>query len=156
MATVGDWSGTDLCQDSDLQALEAGVLEWTRLDGGVKKWRAEAKLQLEHELRQHFAAIDKMVNIEVAAGGTRQEVLDLIDDLGPLKYTACYLSLHLLCNNCSGSEGDFYDRKAKMYWHKYKEELPRGLSLLSIDTDESDTIDESERYYQATGIRLSR
>ena len=153
---IGDWSATDLCQDSDLQALETGVLEWTRGEGGAKNWRDEAKLQLEHELRQHFAAIDKVVNASVVAGAARQEVLDLIADLSPLKYTACFLSLHLLCNNCSGAEGDFYDRKAQMYWGKYRDELPRGLSLLSIDTDESGTISESEMYYDNKGVRLSR
>jgi hypothetical protein len=153
---IGDWSAAELCQDSDLQALESSVLEWTRGEGGVKKWRDEAKNQLEHELRQHLASTDKVINASVVAGEDRQEVLDLIADLAPLKYTACYLSLHLLCNNCSGAEGDFYDRKAEMYWQKYQQELPRGLSLLSIDTDESGTVSESERYYDNSGVRLSR
>jgi len=153
---INDWSAKELCLGSDLQALESSVLEWTRDAGGAKKWIAEAKKQLEHELRQHLAAIDKVVNASVVAGEDRQEVLDLIADYAPLKYTACYLTLHLLCNNCSGAEGDFYYRKAEMYWHKYKEELPKGLSLLSIDTDESATIAESERYYDNTGVRFSR
>jgi len=151
-----DWSAVELCQDSDLQALEHGLLEWTRSEGGAKCWRAEAKLQIEHELRQRFAAIDKVINSAVVTGEARQEVLDLIGDLDPMKYTACFLTLHLLCNNCSGAEGDFFDRKAQMYWAKYRDELPRGLSLLSIDLDESGDISESERYYNSRGVRLSR
>lgn len=154
---IGNWTDEVLCTNGDLQSLESGVLEWTRSEGGADKWIDEAKSQIEHELRQYFKDVDQLINASVDAGDDRTDVLDLVPDYDALKYAACYLTLHLICNNASSAAGDYFDRKAEMYWHKYQKEIPSGLSMLSVDIDESEAIAESERgYFLDKSARFTR
>lgn len=146
MAT-GDWLAAVLCTDEDLRTLEAHVLEWLAAEGSGDYWRQSAKNLIAEELHQSFKTIEKLTD-EV-------EVLDLLLDVTPLKYTACYLTLHLICNNCS-TGGDNWEKKAEMYWSKYKEALPQAIGMLSVDIDEGGTIEEAEKYYLTGGVRMTR
>jgi len=146
MAT-GDWLAAVLCTDEDLRSLEIHVLEWVAREGSAAYWRATAKDLIEVELRQSFR------NIELAT--EEADVLDLVPDVTPLKYAACYLTLHLICNNCS-TGGDHWEHKAEMYWNKYKGALPDAISMLSVDVDESGDIVDSEKYYISHGVRMTR
>jgi len=146
MAT-GDWLAAVLCTDSDLRTFEIKVLGWVSAEGSATHWRQSAKDQIEAELRQSFKKIELATE--------EADVLDLIADITPLKYTACYLTLHLICNNCSIG-GDHWERKSEMYWSKYREALPGAIGMLSIDIDESGAITDSEKYYISHGVRMTR
>lgn len=143
------WANEVLCTDSDLQALESGVLTWAEAEGNVKKWREEAKKQITHKLRTHF------MNIELATDAA--EVLDLIDNpVEAFAYAASFLSLHLICNDAMTVAGDMWDTKARMYLEKFDEEWTKALGLMHIDIDESGTIEIGEKYYYKTGVVIRR
>jgi len=141
------WAAAILCTDDDLRSLEPNVLQWLAADGSGAAMRASAKDQIADELRQSFK------NIELATDAT--EVLDLVLDTTPLKYTAVYLTLHLICNSCSVG-GDQWERKAEMYWGKYKEALPGAIGMLTLDINQSGTVDTGEKYYVSQGVRMTR
>ena len=141
------WSTVVLCTDEDLRTLEINVLQWVSGEGSAAYFRQGAKDQIADELRQSFKSIEKTTDAA--------EVLDLIADVTPLKYAASYLSLHLICNNCSVG-GDQWERKAEMYWSKYKEALPGAIGMLTLDVDESGVGDEAEKYYLNAGVRMTR
>lgn len=147
MTVIPAWSTVTLCTDDDLRALEIHVLEWVAGEGSALHFRQGAKDQIAAELRQSFKTIELVT--EAA------EVLDLIADVTPLKYTACYLTLHLICNNCSVG-GDQWERKAEMYWTKYKEALPGAIGMLSLDIAEGGTIEDAQKYYLTSGVRMTR
>lgn len=144
MAGPIDWTTTVLCIDADLVEFETDVLAWTGQEAVAKKWRAKAKDMIGLRLDLRLRDTEKATDIA--------DVKDLIGNPSVLKDAACYLTLHLLANDVSHAEGDLYDRKAQMYWGKYEPELERALALLSIDTDESGTIEDSEKYGAPTGI----
>ena len=143
---ISDWSATELCIDADLVVKETDVLQWTGNQQGAQKWRDDAKEMIGHRL--DFA----LKEIEIATDET--DVKDLISNLGQLKNPAVYLSLHLLANDVSAAPGDLYDHKAQMYLGKYEDELPRAIALLHVDTDESGTIEDTEKYNAPTGVTL--
>ena len=145
--TIPAWSTVTLCTDDDLRELEIKVLDWVAGEGSGKHWRDSAKEIIANELRQSFKTIELVT--EAA------EVLDLVVDVAPLKYASAYLSLHLICNNCSVG-GDQWEKKAEMYWSKYREALPGAIGMLSLDLDESGTGDEAEKYYLTHGVRMTR
>ena len=144
---IGDWSAAVLCTDEDLRTLELSVLQWVGAEGSATYYRQTAKNLIETELRQSFKTVELATE--------EADVLDLIADTAPLKYAACYLALHLICNNCSIG-GDQWESKAGMYWAKYKEALPDAISMLSIDVDEGGTITDAEKYYISHGVRMTR
>jgi hypothetical protein len=141
---VIDWTDTTLCTDADLVEFETDVLQWAGSEGSANKWRKKAKDIIAERL--DFALKD----IELATDA--DDVKDLIGNPERLKDAACYLTLHLLANDVSVGQGDLYDRKAEMYLAKFEEVLPRALSMLSVDVDESDTIEDSEKYRFPTGV----
>ncbi len=143
---VGDWSDTDLCIDADLIEFETDVLQWTGTEGGGSKWRSKAKDMIGQRLDFSLK--------EIELGTEEADVKDLIDNPERLADAACYLSLHLLANDVTVAQGDLYDRKAEMYLAKYENELPRAISLLAIDIDESGTIEDAEKYIVPTGVTL--
>ena len=143
---ISDWSATDLCIDADLVEFETDVLQWTGQEAGAGKWRSKAKDMIGQRL--DFTLKD----VEIATDET--DVKDLISNLDRLRDSACYLTLHLLANDVSVAQGDLYDRKAVMYLGKYEDELPRALALLHVDTDESGTIEDSEKYNVESGVTL--
>jgi hypothetical protein len=141
------WLASILCTDEDLRTLELNVLQWTAGEGSAAYFRQSAKDLIATELRQSFK------NVELATDAA--EVLDLVLDVTPLKYPAAYLTLHLICNNCSVG-GDQWEKKAEMYWSKYKGALPAAVAMLALDTDESGTITEGEKYNFTPGVRMTR
>lgn len=141
------WLDEILCIDSDLTDLESNALEWVNVKGGAAPYRATAKKIIEGRLRSHFREID----IQIIGG----EVLDLIADVEPFRQAAAYLTLHLICNDCS-SGGDLFADKGSMYWGKYAEEWPFALGRLNIDKDENGTIEDSEEYNFDPGVRFLR
>ena len=143
---ISDWSATDLCIDADLVEFETDVLQWVGQEAGAGKWRSKAKDMIGERL--DFTLKD----VEMATDET--DVKDLISNLSRLKNAACYLTLHLLANDVSVAQSDFYDRKAEMYLAKYEDELPRATALLHVDVDESGTIEDEEKYVVPTGITL--
>lgn len=144
---ISDWGATALCQDKDLIEFESNVLAWTRSKGTAQKWISKAKNLIAAKLRHSLRDVEIATDVD--------DVLDLIADVTPLLDTACYLSLHLLCNDCSVG-GDYFERMADMYWHKYSKELPLALGLVSLDIDESGTIEDSEKYNVKTGVTFVR
>jgi hypothetical protein len=147
MTAIGDWSAAVLCTDEDLRSLETNVLQWVAAEGSASYFRQSAKDQIEAELRQSFRNTDLETD--------SPDVLDLIADVTPLKYAAIYLTLHLVCNNCSAG-GDQWEKKAEMYWGKYKEALPGAIGMLSLDIDQSGVVDIGEKYYLTQGVRMTR
>ena len=141
------WADEELCTDSDMKALESNVLTWTGPYGAATKWRTEAKRQITQRLRVHFINIDLVTDAA--------EPLDLISSVEPFRYAATYLSLHLLCNDCSTGP-DQWAEKARLYLAKFEEEWPNALALLSVDLDESGAIDDSEQYNVSTGLKFKR
>ena len=141
------WSDETLCIDSDLTELESSALEWVSAKGSAAAYRATAKKIITSRLRSHFRDLDVQI--------TGDEVLDLIADVEPLRQAATYLTLHLICNDCS-TGSDLFADKAQMYWGKYVEEWPYALGLLSIDKDESGVIDSTEEYNFGPGVTFSR
>ncbi|MBU8914212.1 MAG: hypothetical protein KOO61_09330 [Spirochaetales bacterium] len=144
---ISDWSATALCQDKDLLEFEGQVLVWTRDKGTAQKWISKAKDLIATRLRYSFR------DVELATDAA--DVLDLIADVTPLKDAACYLSLHLLCHECSVG-GDYFESLEQMYWHKFEKEIPRALGLVSLDLDESGVIETSEKYNVKTGVTFVR
>lgn len=142
------WSTITLCTDSDMTRFESSAVTWAASKGGAAHYRQTAKDLIEARLRLHFKALALRI--------TGSEVLDLISSVGPLRDAAVFLSLHLLCNDCSVAEGDLFDTKARMYWSKFQTEWPLCLGLVSVDEDESGAIDDSERYNVETGVRFVR
>lgn len=142
---IGNWSAAELCQDGDLVNVESQCMDW--VSGGAKRYRDEAKRQIGQRLHRIFK------DIELATD--EAEVLDLIESVEPLLTAAIFLTLHLLCNDCS-SGGDFYENKAALYLHKFDEEWPDALGMLNVDTDESGTIEDSEKYNVTTGVTFRR
>ena len=141
------WASVVLCVDSDLTDLESNALSWAG-PAGAARYREAAKVKIiEPRLRHFFRELDYTI--------TGSEVLDLIASVEPLRLAATYLSLHLLCNDCS-SGGDLFAEKAVQYWTKYNEEWVLAVDRLSVDTDESGAIDSSEEYNQSAGVRFVR
>ena len=144
---IGDWSATALCEDADLIDFESDVLAWVQsTQGSAVKYRDKAKHIIGERLKHAFRQIE--IDTE------EDEVLDLIASVDPLKNAACYLTLHLICNDCSVG-GDHWAGKAEMYYQKYNDEMPYALGLLSIDLDESGTIEDVEKY-NVSGIEFQR
>lgn len=141
-----DWSAIDLCLDADLREFETDVLQWAGTEGSAGKWRDKAKDLIGQRLDVRLKDVEIATDIA--------DVKDLIGNPAVLKDAACYRTLHLLANDVSQAAGDLYDRKAEMYLHLYEEEMPIAASLLSIDLDESGTIEEHEKYAAPTGVRL--
>jgi hypothetical protein len=146
MAAPSDWSATDLCIDADLVEFEGDVLDWVGDEGSAGKWRDKAKELIGERLDLHLRSIE--IDTDTA------DVKDLVSNLGQLKNSACYLSLHLLALDVSHGAADMYDRKAEIYMSKYEAALQTALALLHVDTDESGTIEDSEKYGMPTGITL--
>jgi len=142
-----DWTDEQLCEDSDLVKYETNVLEWTEVAGDARKWRDSAKELIEQRLRHALRTVELATDAD--------DVLDLIADVAPLKIAASYMTLHLLCNDCS-TGGDHWAEKASMYYSKFEDEWPRAVGLLSLDTDEDDLITDSEKYNVDTGATFSR
>jgi hypothetical protein len=142
---IGDWSKAVLCEDSDLIEFESNVLNWTRSRGDCSKWRSKAKDIITNKLRHAFRS---------AATSTDEDILDLIGDTGPLKDAACYMTLHLLCNDLSTGE-DHWERKGEMYWTKFGKEWPIAYGLISLDIDESGAIEKAEMY-NTPGVKMVR
>lgn len=145
--TLIPWASAVLCTDDDLRGLESNVLEWTGPYGSVAKWRAEAKKQITARLRVHFVDIDLQT--------TAAEPLDLIFSAEPLRYAAMFLSLYLLCNDCSTGP-DQWAEKAKLYKGRFEEAWPDALRLISVDLDESGVMEESEQYNLNAGVKFKR
>lgn len=143
MAGPIDWTDTTLCIDADLAEFESDVLQWTGDHAVAEKWRRKAKEMIGQRLDLRLRDIE--LSTEIA------DVKDLIGNPEVLKDAACYLTLHLLANDVSHGQGDLYDRKAEMYFSKYEPELNRALQLVHVDTDESGTIEDSEKYGMPTG-----
>jgi hypothetical protein len=141
------WATMVLCMDDDLRSIEMNVLQWVSAEGSAAAFREEAKKQIAAELRQSFKSLELRTDAS--------DVLDLLLDVTPLKYPACYLTLHLICINCSTGQ-DQWDRKAEIYWAKYKEALPGAIGMLSFDVDENATIEDAEKYYLTHGVRMTR
>jgi len=147
MTVIPAWSTVTLCTDEDLRTLEINVLQWVSGEGSAAYFRQGAKDQIATELRQSFKTIELVTDAA--------EVLDLIADVTPLKYPAMYLTLHLICNNCSVG-GDQWEKKAEMYWAKYKEALPGAIGMLSLDVEEGGTVEDAQKYYLTHGVRMTR
>ena len=141
------WADKVLCVDSDLAEFESNVHTWVAPGGGAAQYISTAKKVIERRLRSHFREQDKLI------GGS--EVLDLLADVEPLRQAATYLTLHVLCNDCS-TGGDLFERKAEMYYAKYNEEWPYALGRLAMDLDESGAIESTEEYNVRTGVKLGR
>lgn len=139
------WSTEVLCVDADLLEFESNVLSWTKTRGSCEKWRDKAKYVIGQRLRYAFRATQV---------GTDTDVLDLVLDTTPLKDAACFMALHLLCNDATTGE-DAWSSKAEMYWSKFADEWPIALGLLSLDIDESGTIEQGE-YYNVPDVTLER
>jgi hypothetical protein len=143
---ISDWSTVELCVDSDLLEFETDALNWVGAEGDAGVWRVKAKEmigeKLDHTLKQIEIATDEA------------EVKDLIGNPEKLKNTACYLTLHLIANDKMLAPGDLFDRKAEMYWGKYRDEYGLAVALLSIDLDESGAIDDTEKYVAPSGVTL--
>jgi hypothetical protein len=145
-----DWSAatTILCEDADLLQFESNALAWVQSSqGGGKKYRDKAKDLIEQRLRFSFRSIAATLDSGV-------DVLDLLLSVSPLKDTACYLTLHLICNDAS-TGGDFWAQKGEMYWNKYMTEWATAFGLLSLDIDQSGVIESSEMY-NIPGITFQR
>ena len=141
-----DWSAIDLCIDADLAEFETGILQWTGAQVIAKKWRDLAKDIIGQKLDL------RLREIEIATDAA--DVKDLIGNPAVLKIAAVYRTLHLLANDASHAPGDLYDRKAEMYLSLYDKEIEDAIALLSIDKDESGTIEGTEKYAAPTGITL--
>lgn len=141
------WMDETLCVDKDLIDLESSALEWVSAKGSAAAYRATAKKIITSRLRSHFRSEAVLIS--------GSEVLDLIADTEPLRQAATYLTLHLVCNDCS-TGGDLFDKKAQMYWGKYNEEWPYALGQLSLDRDESGAIDASEEFNVSGGVTFTR
>ncbi len=142
------WSTTELCQDSDLTAIESTAINWTAPEGSAKKWRDRAKAVIERKLRR---ALKKE---ELAISGT--EVLDLISNPEVLKDIACYYTLYALANDKMTNGHDYYAAKATHYLGMFNSEWAQAMSDICFDLDESGTISDSEKYTRKTGVRLHR
>lgn len=145
---VGDWSATTLCLDSDLIGHESRVLSWSADEPGCRKWRDLAKEQIGNKLRFTLKDIELATDID--------EVLDLISNPEELKTVACYLSLHLLANDCMKDTGDYYNAKAAFYLGQFDKEYSAAVSMLHVDTDEGGSIDDTEKYNVDTGVKMTR
>lgn len=144
---IGNWGDAVLCRDKDLSEFETNVLRWVQGRGSAEKWISKAKDLIAQKLRYSLRTVELATD--------EDDVLDLIADITPLKDAACYLSLHLICNDAStGADG--WAQKAEMYWHKWEKEWPQALGLVSLDTDESGTLEDSEKYNVNTGVTLVR
>ena len=144
---IGDWSTAALCQDGDLINVESQCLDWIPGDGSSDRYRTEAKRQIEARLRRVFKDIELVTD--------EADVLDLIESVTPLLTAAIFLTLHLLCNDCS-TGGDFFENKSALYLHKFNEEWPQAITMLNVDTDESGTIEDSEKYNVVSGVEFRR
>ena len=140
------WADTTLCIDADLQEFETDVLQWTSSQAVTSKWRSKAKDLIGERLDLQLR------DIETATDAA--DVKDLIGNPTVLKTSACYMTLHLLANDVSHAAGDLYDRKAEVYFGKYAKSIEDAIALLSIDLDESGTIEDSEKYAAPTGVTL--
>lgn len=140
------WTDVELCIDADLVEFETNVLQWTGARGVAKKWREKAKDIIGQKIDL------RLRTIEIATDAA--EVKDLLGNPEVFKDSACYRTLHLIANDASIAPGDLYDRKAEMYLGLYDQEIENALALLHIDTDESGTIEDEEKYNAPTGITL--
>ena len=146
MAAPIVWADVDLCIDADLAEFETGVLQWTGALQGAKKWRDLAKDIIGQKLDLRFRTIEEATDAA--------EVKDLIGNPEVLKTAACYRTLHLIGNDASHAPGDIYDRKAEMYLNLYDKAIEDAIALISVDKDESGTIEDSEKYGAPTGVTL--
>jgi len=135
---IGDWSAAILCLDKDLVEWESQVLAWARSEGSCKKWRDKAKEVIEQKLRHALRQVELDTD--------EDDVLDLIADVTPLNHSACFMTLHLLANDKSIGSGDQWSVKSEMYYRKFQDNWPQALGLISIDVDESGTLEDGEKY----------
>ena len=144
MAAPIDWSAIDLCIDADLAEFETDVLQWTGTRAIAEKWRKTAKDIIGQKIDLRFRTIEEATDA--------LDVKDLIGNPTVLRIAACYRTLHLLANDASHAPGDMYDNKARMYLELYDKEIEDAIAMLSVDTDESGTIADSEKYGAPTGV----
>jgi len=135
---INDWSDGVLCVDSDLEEYESNIQEWVSNFGSCEKWRIKAKDEIEQRLRHGLRQIEIDTD--------EDDVLDLISSYDPLKNPACFMTLHLLCNDLSTNSADHWATKSEMYYRKFQDSWPIALGLIHLDIDESGTIEDDEKY----------
>lgn len=148
---ISDWSAATLCLDTDCIAEETRVLNWN--DGeGMSKWRGQAKDnigdRLRHMLRQQ--TVDMDIDIET------DDILNHIMSYEPLRQLAVYMTIHLLSKNMIINPGDLYDQKSRDYYSLFGDEWTRAVEMLHLDTDESGTIDNTEKFNVVRDIKFIR
>ena len=148
MAAPIDWSAIELCVDGDLFEVETNSVRWVSREGDASIWRAKAKELIGNRLKI------TLNSIATAEATTVDDVRDLIANPEELKIAAVYLTFHLIASDKMKAPGDFYDTKARQYYQMYEDELGRALQLINIDTDESGTIEDSEKYNTPTGATI--
>ena len=138
----------DLCLDKDVIAIEGNALKYAEQFGDLQRWRDLAREDIEKRLR----SILREKELETEA----DDVLDLILNYTVLEKAAAFLSLHYQFSEMSTSGQDFWASKAVHYQDKFEKEWSIASGLLNFDTDESGTIEDSEKYNIRTGVKFSR
>lgn len=136
---INDWSAATINTDADCIAEENNVDAWTN-KRPLDEWRAVAKNELagrlKYALRQQ--SVDNAIDIT--------EILDHIEDYEYLRKSGTYMTLHKCAKGASINANDFFDNKAAQYYSLFLDEWERAVQMLSLDVDESGTIDTGENF----------
>lgn len=143
---VGDWSAAVLCRDSDLREYESSW-PWGD-DHDSRRYRDKAKEHIERELRVALA------ELEVATD--ESDALDLVSNPEVLTPAACCLTFALAAEDNVTGEGDGWTRKQRHYQDEFEKEFKLSVALLHTDTDESGTIEDTEKYNVGLGTEFTR
>jgi len=133
------WSTEVLCTDADVIEEEPKIIQW-KGEGTLSKWRQLAKDKIEERLKYLLRSQALIMDV------TLDEICDHILDTTPLKRSAIYMTLFCLTKAASIQPQDLMDGKSKDYWELFRDEWTRAVGSISLDSDESGTIEDAETY----------
>ena len=136
---INDWTAATLNTDADCRAEENNIDSWTNkrpLDEWITVAKNELAGRLQFALRQ--TAVDTGIDIT--------EILDHIESYEFIRKSATYMTLHKCAKGASINPNDFFDNKASQYYSLFLDEWERAVQMLSVDVDDSGTIDTGENF----------
>jgi hypothetical protein len=143
---ISDWGATELCTDADLRGYESSW-PWGD-DHDSKRYRDSAKQHIERKLRVSLASIELATD--------EADVLDLISNPEVLTPAACYLTFVRAAEDLIPSGESLYAYKRDRYQIEFDKEFTLSVALLHLDTDESGTIEDTEKYNVRIGPQFTR
>lgn len=147
---INSWADADLCNDADCVKEESRILDWND-NQGLARYRALAKEKIGIRLAAILRNEKVLMDLEVD-----ESVLDHIYSYDPLKTPVVHLTIYLLCKDKIMNPGDLYDEKSRDHYRLYQEEFNTAVDSLSLDFDESGTLEASEQFNIHRRVSLKR